>query len=332
MAPQPPQTLSVKRKRNDAPVHHLVVDTDRTVKRQKSEPRFAWRLLQKPGDHVSAVLPSPTAQQNRRFHVSLSAGQRVLVEAADGSQPTLGKPSISSTTEAVEPQVATGATPATPRPRKRPGAGAAVRINPAYMAKPEGDVDPSEEHVKNFEKFSEELEREELVQSKPVSSPVKYLPTGPARRSKPQQVPTLAVQDPDAMDIDDYVIDTYVREELMSDADGNMPEHEGIIGYIILKEEDEEWWNGEDESDREFDSDGDDENAEDYYANDYPEDELSSDDEFDRDPYQRKYRHGSDDEEYDLNDEDTYSGDEDDEHFRRMTVPGQAALLNRLGR
>ena len=95
----------------------------------------------------------------------------------------------------------------------------------------------------------------------------------------------------------------------------------------------QEWWNGEDESDQEFDTDEDDENAEDYYANDYPEDELDSDDEFGRDPYQRRYRHGSDDEEYDLESyEDANSGDEDDEHFRRITAPLQAALLNRPGR
>lgn len=38
--------------------------------------------------------------------------------------------------------------------------------------------------------------------------------------------------------------------------------------------------------------------AEDYYGNDYPEDELDSDDEFDREVY--KYRNGaSDDEEFD---------------------------------
>lgn len=38
--------------------------------------------------------------------------------------------------------------------------------------------------------------------------------------------------------------------------------------------------------------------AEDYYGNDYPEDELDSDDEFDRKAY--KYRNGaSDDEEFD---------------------------------
>lgn len=336
MAPQPPQTLSVKRKRNDAPVHHLVVDgdRDRTAKRQKSAPRFTWRLLQKPGDQVPAALPSPTPQQNRRFHVSLSAGQRVLVETPelpDAASTTTGEtPNVSSIPELAEPQDATHITPATPRPRKRPGAAAAMRINPAYAAQSDGAFNPSDEHVKHFEKLAKAVEQAELAESRPAPSPVKYLPTGPARRHK-KPAAVLAVQDPDAMDIDDYVIDTYVREEIMPDGDGNIAQHEGIVGYIVLKEEDEDWWNGEDESENEFDTDEDDENAEDYYANDYPEDELSSDDEFDRDPYQSKYRHGSDDEEYDLNDAQ-FSGDDDDDHFRRLTLPGQAALLSRVGR
>ncbi|KAF1970764.1 hypothetical protein BU23DRAFT_556487 [Bimuria novae-zelandiae CBS 107.79] len=332
MVPQPPQTLSVKRKRDAAPVHHLVVDAEPTVKRQKSEPRFKWRLLQKPGDDIPAAVPSPT-QQNRRFHVLLSGGQRVLVEAPDpttGAQATaIEEPgNVPSISEVKEPEETIPSCP-----RKRPGAGAAVRVNPAYKAAAAAEqvTNPSDDQVKRFEAFSQEVEQEELARSKPV----KYLPTGPARRkgrSTPQAA-TLAVRDPDAMDVDDYVIDTYVREEVMEDADGNVPEHEGIIGYIILKDEDEEWWNGEDESDREFDTDEDDENAEDYYANDYPEDELDSDDEFDRDPYQSRYRHGSDDEEYDLeNDEEVHSGDEDDEHFRRINAPLQAALLNLPGR
>ncbi len=48
--------------------------------------------------------------------------------------------------------------------------------------------------------------------------------------------------------------------------------------------------------------------AEDYYGNDYPEDELESDDEFDREVY--KYRNGrSDDEEFDKD----YDGRSDEE-------------------
>ena len=49
--------------------------------------------------------------------------------------------------------------------------------------------------------------------------------------------------------------------------------------------------------------------AENYYQNDYPEDEVDDDDEFDRDPY--KYRKGiiASDEEYDLNDSYGYESE-----------------------
>ena len=51
--------------------------------------------------------------------------------------------------------------------------------------------------------------------------------------------------------------------------------------------------------------------AEDYYGNDYPEDEVDFDDEFDRDAY--KYRNdASDEEEFD----EDYDGRSDDEHPR----------------
>ncbi|KAJ4298268.1 hypothetical protein N0V90_006168 [Kalmusia sp. IMI 367209] len=345
MAPQPPQTLSVKRKRNDPPVQHLIVDAEHTVKRQKSETfeknetRFTWRLLEKPGADVPLAPPTP-AQQNRRFHIALSAGQRVLIETphpVNGAQVAASETqNVSSTIKTKEPEVAKDLAPAAPAtpPRKRPGAASAVRPRPAATAKK--DVGPKpDEQVQQFEQFSKEVEREDLGINKPPSSPLKYLPKGPVKRFKdrfPQQAAKLAVQDPDAMDVDDYVYDTYVREEIMRDANGKVPKSTGTVGIIVLKEEDEEWWNGDDDSDREYATDEEDENAEDYYANDYPEDELSSDDEFNRDPYQSRYRHGSDDEEFDLNDDEgTFSGDEDDEHFRRMIGPGQAGLLKRLG-
>lgn len=343
MAPAPPQTLSVKRKRNDAPVQHLIVETEHTVKRQRSETfikneaRFTWRLLEKPGAVVAPDLPSP-AQPNRRFRVAVSRGQRVLVE--DPNTASNAQRATSGTRNGLDIPGATQPVAGSPipdvlssSPRKRPGAGSAVQMQPAPVPMETGPV--SEDQVRQFEKFSMEVEQEE--QAKTIASPpkLKYLPKSPVRRYKdrfPQQAAKLAVQDADAMDVDDYVYDTYVREEVLPDVDGKVPENTGTVGIIVLKEEDEEWWMGDDDSDREYATDEEDENAEDYYANDYPEDELSSDDEFDRDPYQKNYRHGSDDEEYDLNDDEgVYSGDEDDEHFRRMTAPGQAALLGRFG-
>lgn len=128
------------------------------------------------------------------------------------------------------------------------------------------------------------------------------------------------------MDIDDpneYIIETYIREPL----DPNAPVDTSLTtGLLVLSADDDDWWDADSaESDKEFDTDDEDSNAEEYYANDYPEDELSEDDEFGRNVYQKKYRHGSDDEEYmgEESDEEGMlgSGDEDDKHYK-MTVPG----------
>lgn len=166
----------------------------------------------------------------------------------------------------------------------------------------------------------------------PLPSPSKHKPRAPAQRfaaRHPDKAAALAVQDansdPDAMDIDtdDYVIDTFIREPILPGADGKLPPPTGVVGLLVLKDEDDDWWNGDDESDRDFDTDDEDENAEDYYANDYPEDELSEDDEFGRDVYQKKYRHGSDEEDFNANEDEDAIGsgeDEDDLHYK-MTVP-----------
>jgi hypothetical protein len=55
--------------------------------------------------------------------------------------------------------------------------------------------------------------------------------------------------------------------------------------------------------------------AEDYYGADYPEDEVVSDDEYDRDAYQ--FRRNADDlEEFDITERDTYEVDDDDDIAR----------------
>jgi hypothetical protein len=161
------------------------------------------------------------------------------------------------------------------------------------------------------------------------------MPKAPKLRFKdrhPEQAAALSGKDPNAMDVDtdDYVYDTYVREVIMPDADGKVPEPEGTVGFIVISEEDEEWWFGDDESDKEFDTDDEDENAEDYYGNDYPEDELSSDDEFERDPY--SYFHGDDKEEYGLSDDEDADSDEDgDEPFSQGVPKPQAVYWGKAG-
>ncbi|KAF1847350.1 uncharacterized protein K460DRAFT_363441 [Cucurbitaria berberidis CBS 394.84] len=328
MSQNPPQTLSVKRKRHDPPVDALIFDN--TVKRQKSSLKFAYRRLTKPNDipAQSSVPPTPTTE--RRYHldpVARTRSKHVFIEARQVADKGNGAVDAQLQATSIE------ATPeSTPRPRKRPGAGSALHRTASRPAQQKPQItEPSEEDVRELEALSKEVETVDNLHI-PILSPSRHKPKAPAHRfaeRHPEQAAALAPQEPvddgDAMDIDtdEYVYDTYIREAILPDADGKLPEPSGTIGFLVIKEEDEDWWNGGDESDKEFDTDDEDENAEDYYANDYPEDELSEDDEFGRDVYQKKYRHGSDDEEFNLDEDDDMIGsdeDEDDLHFK-MTVP-----------
>lgn len=318
-----PQTLSVKRKRTEAPVDSLIFDN--SVKRQRSEADIFFRRLTKPGDTLQDSGASTPATE-RRFHldpVSRARSKHVFIErraAAEQDAPTNGQHAPVQETIPQE----------TLRPRKRPGtraASTAIPSKPTQQATHR--TQPSEHDVRELEALSHKLEHDE---TKPHPSPSKYKPKAPTRRfaeREPEKAAALAAHDADtdAMDVDndEYVIDTYIREPLIRDASGNLPAATGTIGLLILADGDEDWWNGSDSSDKEFDTDDDDSNAEEYYANDYPEDELSEDDEFDRAPWKRAHRKGSDDEEFDANDsaDDGVLGsgeDEDDLHYR-MTVP-----------
>ncbi|KAL8695037.1 MAG: hypothetical protein Q9218_000405 [Villophora microphyllina] len=99
-------------------------------------------------------------------------------------------------------------------------------------------------------------------------------------------------------DAENFVFDVYVRQN--EHADGNMSSGlPGMIseetdpdkvGLLVVEEEDQEIWDlyGEQDqsSEDDWNSEEEDENAEDHYRNDYPEDELDSDDEYDRDTYE----------------------------------------------
>ncbi|KAF2821298.1 hypothetical protein CC86DRAFT_373659 [Ophiobolus disseminans] len=331
MSQNPPQTLSVKRKRTEAPVDALIVD--HTVKRHKASPRsnFIFRRLTKPNDTPQQTLAPPTHTIERRYQLDATARARnrhVLVEAKADAQ----EQNVNLDEPQHEPAIESN--PEKPlRARKRPGAGSALN----RTVKPTVDLTsqvkpPTAQDVRELEALSQQVEKEDNLLI-PLASPSKHKPKAPAQRfaqRHPEKAAALAAHDDpthvDAMDIDtdEYVYDTYIREAIMPDADGKLPEPTGTVGVIMISEEDEDWWNGEDESDEKFDTDDEDENAEDYYANDYPEDELDEDDEYDRNLYQGKFRHGSDDEEYNLDDgNDNVIGsgeDEDDLHFK-MTVP-----------
>ncbi|KAL8775400.1 MAG: hypothetical protein Q9209_000408 [Squamulea sp. 1 TL-2023] len=130
----------------------------------------------------------------------------------------------------------------------------------------------------------------------------------------------------DAMIIDDngedansFIIDVYVREaEHLAVRSSSSLSNTSLekmdpdkVGLLVIEDEDQELWElyGEDDqsSDTYWNSEEEDENAEDYYGNDYPEEELDSDDEYDRNTY-RHWQSAFEEEKLDGNTD--WSGDE----------------------
>ncbi|KAF2714736.1 hypothetical protein K504DRAFT_366358 [Pleomassaria siparia CBS 279.74] len=330
MSPNPPQTLSVKRKRIDAPVDSLVVEhAEQTGKRFKSGNFPVYRRIHTPNARSisTQTVVSPATQAPRRFLVDRTTGQRILVEDRPTGQENIRKDAAQAQTPHTEETSSSKTIPAiivdeVSRPRKRPGPGATIQLrapSPA-AAKARHAKEPSEDLVRQFEKFSDQVAREDSGVPSSALSPSRRNPKPKAPKQRFKDRHPNGADDADAMEIDtdEYVYDTYVREMVFPDANGKMPEPQGTIGFIVIAEEDEEWWNGDDESDREFDTDDEDENAEDYYGNDYPEDELSEDDEYGRDPYQ--YRK-DDDEEYDLGDDDGIEEEKEEPFKQSVPVP-----------
>ncbi|KAL1894171.1 hypothetical protein Sste5346_005957 [Sporothrix stenoceras] len=113
-------------------------------------------------------------------------------------------------------------------------------------------------------------------------------------------------------DEEDYVTETYVRipgHEATREAVANGAAVPGTVGLLVFDNEpDLEFFYGVEEDSEEDGEDDEDENAENYYTHDYPEDEVSSDDEYGRDAYHYRTGNASDLEEFE--DSDVEGGDE----------------------
>ncbi|KAJ9222873.1 hypothetical protein DTO169C6_4722 [Paecilomyces variotii] len=114
----------------------------------------------------------------------------------------------------------------------------------------------------------------------------------------------------------DYVYDVYVRRPLpanglLTDPLLDIDTTRKDIGVVVISQEDEEYWEPfvvDEEEEEKWDSEDADSNAEDNPANDYPDEELSSADEYDNPSaiYSRyRNRANSDDEGYDMDDYDS---------------------------
>lgn len=114
--------------------------------------------------------------------------------------------------------------------------------------------------------------------------------------------------DSDAMDVD-VVFDTFERVEYTAVVGSTTMDttaaskNSGRIGYLMIEEEDKPLWetyaDNEDESDQDWDSEQDDENAENFYGADYPEDEVAEEDEYNHHAYKYRHKGAADEEEFD---------------------------------
>ncbi|KAF2766080.1 hypothetical protein EJ03DRAFT_318383 [Teratosphaeria nubilosa] len=116
----------------------------------------------------------------------------------------------------------------------------------------------------------------------------------------------------------------------------NSTPNAGAIGYLIISEDDESVWEKfmeAAESEGAFETDDEDENAEDWYGADYPEDEMAQDDEFGRGAYGYREGGGSDCESWDGKEEEGVwsDGEEEGGLEREMRAwRGRAAGIGRV--
>ncbi|OAQ96628.1 hypothetical protein LLEC1_06139 [Akanthomyces lecanii] len=184
------------------------------------------------------------------------------------------------------------------------------------------------------------LEEDRKREAKPPPSPSRFKPKAPAKRYHERhpdvRAPGSAAADvegdtnmTDASeeedgDEDDWVIEEYIRIPANSVAlDITAPSD---VGFLVLEGEEESllFFGPQNDDDDDWNEGEEDENAENHYTADYPEDEVDSEDEFNRNAYYFRNRNASDDEEYDQDefdvDDEALSADgRPDDDDARMT-------------
>ena len=356
-----PTRLSVKRKATDDPPDFLLLQGatqtathvryvrqrgEDSVKNEDSEVKSAESRENygPPVEDPASIPPSPTKEQReiiRRVYQlqhaqtapSSVTGKRKGSEdgvATFVERKKAKRQAPSAAEEQLEYEEAT-----TTAPLKRPGKGTAVKRPVDTTVKPETDADRKRmEALAEYmhQAALEEVERESPP--KPVATP--KLSGTRSREIHRQRTATngsMAVDHEVDMDDDNsYVYDTYILAPTTEIGATQVDAQNGYenVGYLIITQGDQslgQTYLEDDPGEKDWNSDEDDENAEGYYGADYPEDELASDDEFERDAYGYRGHGGSDEEEW-AGDTGAYSDDEYDrmmEPFRNKKTAQQFA-------
>lgn len=105
---------------------------------------------------------------------------------------------------------------------------------------------------------------------------------------------------------DEFVYETYIRVQQGTLADLDVIARAKSLGYLVIDEEEEDLWDQylreDEDDDDEWDEEDEDSNGEDNPRNEYPDEEVSSDDAYGMNVYKYRRNH-SEDEQFDENDD-----------------------------
>ena len=326
-----PKNVSLKRRATEEPPDVLVLQsraqTDQPVRYVRQRMETEEVDTTKRARFADPLAKDRRERAERYFHLHAPlSGVAGKKRAAQDELPTFVEKAVTGTNDVVapEPQTSPEGSPApSARPLKRPGTRAVNRATSTAQG-PQADADRKQietlansMHQAALEEVRQEEKREAAARtaraafSKVDSPPVAKRIAPPrlsglqSREIHRQRTAAIASKKDTVMQDDgDYVYDTYILAP--SDSSGTAQvDTESLlenVGYLVITAEDQSLWEAYLEappSDNDENSDEEDENAEDYYGADYPEDEMASDDEFDRGAYRYRRHAGSDDEEYD---------------------------------
>jgi len=336
----PPDRLVVKRKRNGGD-DGTTNDSEIAYERKKS--RYKQTTRPSVSEQQAAGLPAST--EPRTFHLSQPKKRKqddasIATVIEHDNRPT----KISRTGEDRVSPKAPEQSPTRSHPErsyKRPGRGALVKpqdarpdaeqtemvksiANQRVNARKQMNDLAAEMHSFALDEVAKTEKPKSVAKPKLSASRAKALHQQRGATAPQPQIHNVDVDMDDSSD-SEVVYDTYILAGPKTPASTNNGQESadvlrvqnpsGNIGYLIITSEDEELWEnyieGQDHQDPDA-FDDEDENAEDYYAADYPSDELASDDEHDRGAYGYRRQGGSDDEQYDRQ---TWS-DEEEERAR----------------
>ncbi|QPH01889.1 hypothetical protein C2857_006092 [Epichloe festucae Fl1] len=335
----------------------------------EKRPTSAAGLLEPRRFHVSRTMLAKSTNQNLGSGGVSKKNRyspAVFVESARKKMIPKTRRSLAAGQSSAKVESRTSTPDATPeetmveqRQLKRPGI-AAGKARPAAAARttttPEqqpsiGTPLPESlmnRHNEDMEKIANDMNRwvlnelgANLQNMEQENRPLRFKPKSPAKRYN-ERHPGLAVQTPtrqidDAMsdlsdddddDDDEWIIEEYVRIPAHSVALDVLPTDVGIL-VLDEKEKSMFFFGSELDDDEELGEDDEDENAENYYAADYPEDEADSGDEYGRQAYVFGQGNNSDDEDldnikefendlYEEQDEMVLEGDADEDDDARM--------------